>query len=322
MLAVLAFSVFSVLVLYLLQRVQGWLPFNPMGFGTSHAMNGATPMTPDLALQHRRQLPHQHQLAELRRRIHDELPRRRCSASTVQNFLSAADRHRRRHRAGPRLRARTRRRPRQLLGRPVTRARSTCCCRSVVSARSSCVWQGVTQNLQPYVTATTLEGASKSSRKGPVASQEAIKMLGTNGGGFFNANSAHPFENPTPLTNFVADAARSSCIPAALTYTFGRMVGDTRQGWALFAAMAVMFVPASVVCYWSEAARQPDLARRRADRGYGAQPAATWRARRCASASPIRAVRHRHHRRRCGAVNTMHDSFTPLGGAGPDGQHA
>ena len=103
------------------------------------------------------------------------------------------------------------------------------------------VWQGVPQNLNEYTSATTLEGATQTIAQGPVASQEAIKMLGTNGGGFFNANSAHPFENPTPLSNFVEILSIFS-IGAGLTYMFGRMVGDTRQGWALFAAMLVLFV--------------------------------------------------------------------------------
>ena len=103
------------------------------------------------------------------------------------------------------------------------------------------VWQGVPQNLNAYTSATTLEGATQMIAQGPVASQEAIKMLGTNGGGFFNANSAHPFENPTPLSNFVEILSIFS-IGAGLTYMFGKMVGDTRQGWALFAAMLVLFV--------------------------------------------------------------------------------
>jgi len=101
------------------------------------------------------------------------------------------------------------------------------------------VWQGVPQNLNEYTSATTLEGATQTNAQGPVASQEAIKMLGTNGGGFFNANSAHPFENPTPLSNFVQILSIFT-IGAGLTYMFGRMVGDTRQGWALFAAMLVL----------------------------------------------------------------------------------
>src|SRR5262249_61605335 len=99
------------------------------------------------------------------------------------------------------------------------------------------VWQGVPQNLSPYTAATTLEGAKQTIGQGPVASQEAIKMLGTNGGGFFNANSAHPYENPTPLSNLL-QILSIFLIPAGLAYTFGKMVRDTRPGWALWAAVA------------------------------------------------------------------------------------
>jgi K+-transporting ATPase ATPase A chain len=105
------------------------------------------------------------------------------------------------------------------------------------------VWQGVPQTLGAYVDATTLEGAKQTIALGPVASQEAIKIVGTNGGGFFNANSAHPFENPTALTNFIQMISIFS-IGAALTNVFGRMVGDVRQGWAVFAAMGLLFSPA------------------------------------------------------------------------------
>jgi K+-transporting ATPase ATPase A chain len=105
----------------------------------------------------------------------------------------------------------------------------------------------VIQNLKPYTNATTVEGAKQTIAQGPVASQEVIKELGTNGGGFFNANSAHPFENPTPLTNFF-EMLLIIAIPAGLTYTFGQMVGDTRQGWAIFAAFSVMFLVGVFVC--------------------------------------------------------------------------
>src|ERR1700737_3969684 len=113
------------------------------------------------------------------------------------------------------------------------------------------VWQGMPQNLGAYTEATTLEGAKQIIAQGPVASQEVIKELGTNGGGFFNANSAHPYENPTPLANFV-QMLSIFLIPAALTYTFGKMVGNTKQGWALFAAMSVMFLAGTFTVYWAE----------------------------------------------------------------------
>src|SRR6202034_1897265 len=114
------------------------------------------------------------------------------------------------------------------------------------------VWQGIPQTLGPYVDATTLEGAKQTIAVGPVASQVAIKMLGTNGGGFFNANAAHPFENPTALSNFV-QMISIFAVGAGLTNTFGRMVGDQRQGWALLGAMGVLFIAGVVVCYAAEA---------------------------------------------------------------------
>ena len=114
------------------------------------------------------------------------------------------------------------------------------------------VWQGIPQTLGAYVDATTLEGAKQTIAVGPVASQVAIKMLGTNGGGFFNANAAHPFENPTALSNFV-QMISIFALGAALTNVFGRMVGNQRQGWALLAAMGVLFLAGVVVCYWAEA---------------------------------------------------------------------
>ncbi len=168
--------------------------------------------------------------------------------------------------------------------------------------------QGTIQNLKPYTTATTLEGATQVLPQGPVASQEAIKMLGTNGGGFFNANSAHPFENPTPLTNFV----QMFCIfliPAGLTYTFGRMVGDTRQGWALFTAMSVMFLVGVFIVYNSEQAGNPNLTKLGVESTGNMEgkevrfgiPATSLFATITTAAS-------------CGAVNGMHDSLTPLGG--------
>src|SRR3954452_23464835 len=122
------------------------------------------------------------------------------------------------------------------------------------------VSQGVLQNFAPYREITTLEGVKQLIAMGPVASQEAIKMLGTNGGGFFNANSAHPFENPTPLTNFV-QLVLIFVIPAALTYTFGVMVGDRRQGWAIFSACSVMFLAGAFFCYWAEANGNPTLSK-------------------------------------------------------------
>ena len=127
------------------------------------------------------------------------------------------------------------------------------------------VWQGIPQTLGPYVDATTLEGAKQTIAVGPVASQIAIKMLGTNGGGFFNANAAHPFENPTALSNYVQIISIFT-IGAALTNVFGRMVGSQRQGWAVFAVMGVLFLAGVVACYAAEAHGNDALERARPDR--------------------------------------------------------
>jgi potassium-transporting ATPase potassium-binding subunit len=142
------------------------------------------------------------------------------------------------------------------------------------------VWQGMPQNLNAYVEATTLEGAKQIIAQGPVASQLAIKMLGTNGGGFFNANSAHPYENPTPLSNF-AQMLLIFAIGAALTNVFGRMVGDQRQGWATLAAMGVLFLAGVAV-----ARKRTPIRRWR--RSASIREAATWKARRSTSVSPTR----------------------------------
>jgi len=178
--------------------------------------------------------------------------------------------------------------------------------------------QGVLQNLKPYTTVTTVEGAKQVIAQGPVASQEAIKELGTNGGGFFNANSSHPFENPTPFTNLF-EMFLILVIPAALTYTFGRMVGDTRQGWAIFAAFTVMFVMGVLVCYGSEQAGNPILGR------MGLQTAATsgqsggnmeGKEVRFGVANSALWVTVTTDTS-TGAINSVHDSLTPLGGLVP-----
>jgi K+-transporting ATPase ATPase A chain len=176
----------------------------------------------------------------------------------------------------------------------------------------------VIQNLHPYTIATTLEGAEQTIAQGPVASQEAIKMLGTNGGGFFNANSAHPFENPTPFTNML-EMFLIFLIPSALTYTFGRMVRDARQGWALFAAMAILWLGGVIVAYHYEQKGTPMLA------NAGIQLAATsdqsggnMEGKECrfgiADTALFATITTDAS---CGAVNGMHDSFTPLGGLVP-----
>ena len=180
------------------------------------------------------------------------------------------------------------------------------------------VWQGVPQNFSPYTQAVTLEGAKQIIGQGPVASQEIIKMLGTNGGGFFNANSAHPFESPTPLTNLLEMLA-IFLIPAGLTYTFGKMVRNTKQGWAIFGAMAFMFIGGLSVCYWSEARGIPNVAdigvmtHATADQCGGNMEGKETRFGIANSALFATVTTDAS----CGAVNSMHDSFTAVGGMVP-----
>jgi K+-transporting ATPase ATPase A chain len=207
--------------------------------------------------------------------------------------------------------------------------------------------QGVIQNFAAYQEATTIESVSYANPKldadgtplkdaagnpvtepattqtqtlpmGPVASQEAIKMLGTNGGGFFNANSAHPYENPTPLSNFVQMLA-IFLIPAALCFVFGRMVGDTRQGWAVLGAMTVIFLVMTTVVLWAEQQGNPGFAPLGVDQAHTVlQPGGNMEGKEMrfgVTASALFAAVTTAAS--CGAVNAMHDSFTPLGGMVP-----
>jgi K+-transporting ATPase ATPase A chain len=182
------------------------------------------------------------------------------------------------------------------------------------------VWQGVPQNFSPYLKATTLEGATQTIPQGPVASQEAIKMLGTNGGGIFNANSAHPYENPTPLSNLL-QMLSIFLIPAGLTYTFGKMVGNTKQGWALFGAMSLMFAMGLSVCYWAEAKGNPQVAKLGVTtRGSETQPGGNMEGKEVRFGIPASVLFATVTTdASCGAVNSMHDSYTPIGGAVPLG---
>ncbi|MDE1938819.1 MAG: potassium-transporting ATPase subunit KdpA [Alphaproteobacteria bacterium] len=180
------------------------------------------------------------------------------------------------------------------------------------------LWQGVPQNFGGYTAATTLEGAKQLIAQGPVASQEAIKMLGTNGGGFFNANSAHPFENPNAVTDLL-ELWSILAISAALTYTFGKMVGNTRQGWAIFAVMGVLYLAGQFTCTWAESQPSAKLAALHIDQApsalqaggnmegkevrFGIADSTIW-----ATATTDASN---------GSVNAMHDSFTPLGGLVP-----
>src|SRR5712691_6346648 len=249
--SVLSFSIFGFLLVYLLQRAQGFLPFNPQHFGAGQvspdlAFNTATSFLTNTnwqAYTGESTLTYFVQMAAL----------------TVQNFVSAA--------AGLAIaiavvRGFARHEMRTIGNFWVDLTRGTLYVLlpiSIIGALFLCS-QGVIQNLKPYTTVTTVEGAKQTIAQGPVASQEIIKQLGTNGGGFFGANSAHPFENPSPLVNLL-QMFLIFLIPAALTYTFGRMVGDTRQGWAIFAAFSVMYLMGVFVTYGFEQAGNPILAK-------------------------------------------------------------
>jgi K+-transporting ATPase ATPase A chain len=180
------------------------------------------------------------------------------------------------------------------------------------------VWQGVPENFSAYTHARTLEGAEQVIAQGPVGSQEIIKELGTNGGGFFNANSSHPYENPTPLTNLI-ELVAIFAIGAGLTHTFGQMAGDRRQGWVLFGAMAILFLIGAGTAIWAEQRGNPQFATMGIDQRataaqsggntegkevrFGIVNSALW-----ATVTTDTS---------CGAVNSMHDSYTPLGGLVP-----
>ncbi|MDX2027007.1 MAG: potassium-transporting ATPase subunit KdpA [Alphaproteobacteria bacterium] len=180
------------------------------------------------------------------------------------------------------------------------------------------IWQGVPDTLQPYLQATTLEGASQTIAQGPVASQIAIKMLGSNGGGYFNANGAHPYENPTPLSNFV-QLVSILLLPVALVLAFGRMINDRRQGWALLASMTLLFLALLALSYFSEAGGNPALAKLGVEQvmtstnpggnmegkevRFGIFNSALWATATSATSN--------------GSVNAMHDSLMPLGGLVP-----
>jgi K+-transporting ATPase ATPase A chain len=307
--ALLAFSIFSFLFVYFLQRLQGILPLNPQGFGAALvppdlSFNTAVSFVTNTnwqAYSGESTLSYLVQMAAL----------------TVQNFGSAA--------AGIAIAiAVTRGFARQQINSlgnfwvDLTRATLYILLPlSIVIALVLCS-QGVIQNLHPNTIAKTLEGAKQIITQGPVASQEAIKMIGTNGGGFFNANSAHPFENPTPFTNFL-QMIMIFIIPAGLTYTFGAMVGDRRQGWAIFAACAAMFLAGSFALYWAEQRGNPGFAKL----GVETHATATQtggnmegkETRFGIAASSLFATITTDAS--CGAVNGAHDSLTPLGGLVP-----
>jgi potassium-transporting ATPase potassium-binding subunit len=307
--ALLAFSVFSFLFVFLLQRLQGVLPFNPQHFGA-----GTVP--PDLAFNTAVSfLTNTNWQAYAGESTLSYLVQ--MAALTVQNFASAA--------AGIAVaiavvRGFARQQVNSLGNFWVDVVRATLYVLlplSVVIALFFCA-QGVIQNFEPYTVAKTLEGAKQVIAQGPVASQEAIKMLGTNGGGFFNANSSHPFENPTPLSNFV-QLLCIFVIPAGLTYTFGAMVGDRRQGWAIFAACSILFLAGAFACYWAEAKGNPNLLKAGvAQQATATQPGGNMEGKETRfgiAASALFATVTTDAS--CGAINSAHDSYTPIGGLVP-----
>jgi K+-transporting ATPase ATPase A chain len=307
--ALLSFSIFGFLLTYFIQRAQAYLPFNPQNFGTpvmppDVAFNTATSFVTNTnwqAYSGESTMSYFVQMAAL----------------AVQNFASAA--------AGIAVAVALvrgfARQEKKTIGNfwvDVTRATVYVLLPIAVLGCLLYVSQGAIQNLKPYTDVTTVEGAKQTIAQGPVASQEVIKQLGTNGGGFFNANSSHPFENPTPLSNLLA-MFLIFVIPGALTYTFGKMVGDTRQGWAIFGAFSVMFLIGVFVCYHYEQAGNPMLTKLGLETAAGGgQSGGNMEGKETrfgiANSALFATVTTDAS---CGAINSWHDSYTPLGGLVP-----
>jgi K+-transporting ATPase ATPase A chain len=307
--SLLAFSLFAFLFVYAFQRLQGLLPLNPQGFG-------AAQVPPDLsfntAISFMTNTNWQGYSGESTLSYLVQM-----AALAVQNFVSAA--------AGiavaiALIRGFARQETDRIGNFWVDVTRATLYVLIPIAFVAALVFcsQGAIQNFHPYTVAKTVEGATQTIAQGPVASQEVIKQLGTNGGGFFNGNSSHPFESPTPFTN-LAQILLIFVLGAGLTYTFGHMVKDTRQGWALFAAMSVMFLMGVFVAYPAEQAGNPILAK------LGVESAATAtqsggnmegkETRFGIAGSALFATVTTDAS--CGAVNSMHDSYTPIGGLVP-----
>ncbi|HJU15844.1 MAG TPA: potassium-transporting ATPase subunit KdpA [Stellaceae bacterium] len=304
--AMLLFSIAGFLALYALERLQFYLPFNPQhqtGMAADLAFNTAVSFATNTNWQNyapETTLGYFVQMAGL----------------TVHNFVSAA--------TGIALalaliRGFARREAHAIGNFWVDLTRATLYILLPISVVVALfyVWQGVPQNLNAYVDATTLEGGRQVIAQGPIASQEAIKEFGTNGGGFLNANSAHPYENPTPLTNFI-QLVTIFAIGAGLTNVLGRMVKDERQGWAVFAAMGVLFLAGAAVAYWSEGHGNPAFA------AFVNSTPSPWQAGGNMEGKEVRfgpALSALYATvttdTSCGAINAMHDSFLPLGGMVP-----
>jgi potassium-transporting ATPase potassium-binding subunit len=300
----LLFNLCGLVVLYVMLRLQGSLPLNPthaVGMPPSLAFNTAASFVTNTnwqAYAGETAASHLSQMMGL----------------TWQNFASAA--------TGLALaigfiRALTRQSVKEIGNFWIDLVRSLLYILVPISVVIALIYisQGVIQNFAGPVLATTLQGAKQYLPQGPVASQEAIKLLGTNGGGFFNANSAHPFENPTPLTNFLQMLSILS-IPAALTYTFGRFAKSQRQGWVIFTAMAILVVMSVSVMYWSEQTGNPMLTKagvnQTATAGQAGGNTEGKETRFGISGSALFATVTTDTS--TGAISAMHDSFTPLAG--------
>ncbi|CAN7688898.1 potassium-transporting ATPase subunit KdpA [Mesorhizobium caraganae] len=296
---IIFFSLASFLVLYFLQRLQGVLPYNPAGMTAVEpnlAFNTAVSFVTNTNWQNYGGESTMSYLVQM-------------AGLTVQNFMSAA--------VGVAIavaliRGFARHSVKSIGNFWVDMTRCTlyvllplCIVLTLVY-----VWLGMPQTLGPYVDATTLEGAKQTLALGPVASQVAIKMLGTNGGGFFNANAAHPFENPDAISNLI-QMVTIFALGAALTNVFGRMVGNQRQGWAILATMGVLFIAGVAVCYWAEAAGNPLVHALGIDGGNMEGKESRFGIAASALFAVITTAAS------CGAVNAMHDSFTALGGLIP-----
>jgi len=307
--SVLALSVFAFLFPYLLMRLQGWLPLNPQHFG-------AAQVSPDqafnTAISFMTNTNWQWYVGESTLSYLVQM-----AALAVQNFVSGA--------VGiavaiALIRGFARHETDSVGNFWVDMTRATLYVLIPISlvAALALVAQGGIQNFHPYTVVKTIEGATQTIAQGPVASQEAIKQLGTNGGGFFNANSGHPFESPTPFTNLV-QMFLIFVLGAGLTYTFGHFVKDTRQGWAIFWAMAVMFLIGVFVAYPAEQAGNPILAKLGVESDATAtQPGGNMEGKETrfgiAGSALFATVTTDAS---CGAVNAWHGSFTPLGGLVP-----
>ncbi|HEY1506811.1 MAG TPA: potassium-transporting ATPase subunit KdpA [Stellaceae bacterium] len=305
--AMLLFSVAGFVLLYALQRLQDVLPFNPQGQNAveqSLAFNTALSFVTNTNWQSYVPETTMSYLVQM-------------AGLTVHNFVSAA--------AGIAMavaviRGFARREIKAIGNFWVDLTRCTLYILLPISIVVGLffVFEGMPQTLGAYVDATTLEGAKQSIAVGPVASQEVIKMLGTNGGGFFNANSSHPFENPNALTNFVQLVLIFS-LGAALTNVLGRMVKNEKQGWALFAAMGVLFLVGVSTAYWAEAKGNPAFAQYNVDQSASmAQAGGNMEGKEVRfgiadSALFVTVTTDAS----CGAINAAHDSLTPIGGAVP-----